>query len=315
MMIVGAGSIGLMYAARLARAGISTTLLTRTTAQAQALREQGITLEEKDITSRISIKAAALDEPFFTSTESPNEGLPNQQDWIWLTVKQPHLDDKLLHHIARLAAGGASVLCLQNGIGHMERLQAVIPPENLYAAVSTEGALRVNETTVKHTGNGLLTFGYWSSQEKEVKKAQKMLLQTLSLAGINRELSNQMGNRVYHKLLINAVINPLTAIYGVRNGELPLNPSRKRLMMALHAESESVLRAAGMQDSENSWERLLTICIQTAGNESSMLRDVSAGRSTEVEWINGGISALAKRLNKPSPLNDAMTILIKSLVI
>ncbi len=171
------------------------------------------------------------------------------------------------------------------------------------------------ETTVNHTGYGMLTFGGWPLPQAESDQMQKMLAEALDHAGIDAKLSNEMSNRLYHKLLINAVINPLTAIYGVTNGDLPQDPMRKKLMAALHAESEAILKAVGWRHDEDSWERLLTICKQTASNESSMLRDVKAGRMTEVDWINGGITALAKRFNMQSPLNDAMTAIIKSLTI
>ena len=161
---------------------------------------------------------------------------------------------------------------------------------------------------------GSWTFGGWPLQA-ESDQMQKMLAEALDHAGIDAKLSNEMSNRLYHKLLINAVINPLTAIYGVTNGDLPQDPMRKKLMAALHAESEAILKAVGWRHDEDSWERLLTICKQTASNESSMLRDVKAGRMTEVDWINGGIAELAKRFNMQSPLNDAMTAIIKSLTI
>ena len=307
IMIVGAGALGLMYASRLARSGVKVILRTRSHSQASALHIDGITLEEQGRKSRISVQAASMDEPY-------KEWIPNDQDWIWLTVKQPHLNDTLLQELSTLAAQGASLLCLQNGIGHMEKLRTALPGTPLYAAVSTEGALRAGETTVNHTGYGMLTFGGWPLQA-ESDQMQKMLAEALDHAGIDAKLSNEMSNRLYHKLLINAVINPLTAIYGVTNGDLPQVPMRKKLMAALHAESEAVLIAAGWRHDEDSWERLLTICKQTASNESSMLRDVKAGRVTEVDWINGGITALAKRFNMQSPLNDAMSVIIKSLTI
>lgn len=306
IMIVGAGSIGLMYASRLARSGIPVSLMTRSDSQASALNKYGITLEEQGSVSQIPVQAFSID---------GNYWIPNEQDWIWLTVKQPHLNDNFLHKLSSLGAQGASLLGLQNGIGHMEKLSAALPGTPLYAAVSTEGALRINETTVHHTGQGILTFGGWPSPANVANETQKMLVEALDLAGIEAELSNEMFNRLYNKLLINAVINPLTAIFGVKNGDLPQDSTRKKLMAALHAESAAILTAAGWQGSEDSWERLLTICKQTARNESSMFRDVKAGRMTEVDWINGGITELAKRLNMQSPLNDAMTVLIKSLII
>jgi 2-dehydropantoate 2-reductase len=217
--------------------------------------------------------------------------------------------------VAVISSSSAGLLCLQNGIGHMERLEAVIPSARLYAAVSTEGALRVGDNEVRYTGRGTLTLGRWPKTDGTADEAQKMLARALMTAGIDTILSNEMDNRLYYKLLINAVINPLTAIYGVTNGELSLDPIRKKLMAALHAECEKILLAAGMRPDGDAWERLLSVCLHTADNESSMLRDVKAGRTTEIEWINGGISALAKRTGIPSPLNDAVSAIVKALIL
>ncbi|MFC5651699.1 ketopantoate reductase family protein [Paenibacillus solisilvae] len=314
-MIVGAGSIGLMYASRLARAGISVSLVTRSAGQASALNKYGITLEEQGKKSQHPIPAFVMGSLDVLTDEPTGFWWPNDHDWIWLTVKQTHLDSNLISQLSSLTAQGASLLCLQNGIGHMEKLGAALPNTPLYAAISTEGALRMDDTTVIHTGQGRLTVGAWPKSLNTGEQMQKMLLESLDLAGIDAELSNEMVNRLYDKLLINAVINPLTAIYGVKNGDLPQDPVRLKLMMAVHAESEAILTAAGWHSPVDSWERLLSVCKQTARNESSMLRDVKAGRLTEADWINGGIAALAKRLHIPAPLNDAMTVLIKSLII
>jgi 2-dehydropantoate 2-reductase len=306
--VVGAGAIGLLYASRLSRSGIPVTLVTRTAEQAAAVNERGVLLEEKGVWSEIAVQAAAFDDLSGGGAAPAGEG-----DWIWLTVKQPHLREPLLGALRRLAGERARVIAMQNGIGHLDLLRGELPDVSLYAAISTEGALREHETAVRHTGEGSLTFGLWPEGAPEHDPAQKMLLQLLEAAGISSFLSNEMHNRVYHKLLVNAVINPLTAIYGVSNGKLPEDGVRLALMKALHAESLRILQAAGMQDDGDSWERLIDVCRQTAANESSMLRDVKAGRTTEVDWINGGISSLARKYGMPSPLNDAVTAIVKAL--
>jgi 2-dehydropantoate 2-reductase len=269
--------------------------------------ERGASLEEEGGRSEIAVTAEALDEA--------NCRCAAAGDWIWLTVKQTHLREPLLGALRRVAGRGARVLAMQNGIGHLELLREALPDTPLYAAISTEGALRVSETTVRHTGHGSLTFGLWPEGAPEADPAQKMLLQMLEAAGISAFLSNEMHNNVYHKLLINAVINPLTAIYGVTNGKLPEDGGRLTLMKALHAETSQILHAAGMRDDGDTWARVTGVCRQTADNESSMLRDVRAGRESEIDWINGGVSSLASKYGLPSPLNDAMTAIVKALTI
>ncbi|WP_090979846.1 ketopantoate reductase family protein [Paenibacillus sp. CF384] len=306
MIIVGAGALGLLYGARLADAGMEVVLLTRSEEQAKMLREEGIRLTKRDGGHcQVRVQASTID--------SYVPDALRQEDWIWLTVKQVHLSDHLLRQLGAMTARGCSVLALQNGIGHLDLLRKVCPKEQLNAAITTEGAMRIDEYSVHHTGSGTITFGSWPKNEEKASKPQKMLLKSLFGAGIEGKLSNEMENVVYRKLLINAVINPLTGIFAVKNGELPSEPSRLRWMKALHEESEHILTLAGMTKDADSWEQLLRICEATAGNQSSMLRDVQAGRITEIDWINGGIVSLAGTMQVSAPMNEAVLTLIKTL--
>ncbi|GIQ64122.1 putative 2-dehydropantoate 2-reductase [Paenibacillus cisolokensis] len=323
--IVGGGSIGLLYAARLALAGYPATVWTRTEEQAAELNRCGIRLEAGDAARQAAVRAAPLSEAAATG--------PDQcaSRTVLLAVKQPQLTPELLGLAGRLAQPGAAVLCLQNGIGHLERIAAAMPDADVYAAVTTEGARKLAPAVVRHTGAGELWFGpaarnarpggasggadgrHAQADGENGRHSQNLLLFALKKAGIDAYLSNDIHNRIYAKLLLNAVINPLTAIYGVRNGALPEDPARLRLMLALHKETEEVLRAAGMAPSEDGWKRLLDVCASTSANVSSMLADIRAGRRTEIDWINGGVSALARKAGLSSPLNDAMVTLVKAL--
>lgn len=321
IIIVGAGALGLLYGARLARSGVEVLMLTHADGQAEQLNNVGIALVEgENVVSRIPVKAASLHDYIKGNAAA---GHPQDHyDWIWLAVKQAHLDEAMLAQLAQLVkqvklsdinAEETPIVALQNGIGHMDKLRAAMPEVALYAAVTTEGALRVDGHTVQHTGSGNIMLGIWPKNDEITSNRQKMLLKTMQGAGIEANLSNQMENRVFHKLLVNAVINSLTALFGVRNGDLPLDPRRKRLMEALHSESELILLEAGMVSEGDSWQRTLRICEATARNESSMLRDVQAGRVTEIDWINGGIVSLARKLGKPAPMNEAVLTMIKAL--
>ncbi|WP_219836341.1 ketopantoate reductase family protein [Paenibacillus sp. R14(2021)] len=307
IIIVGAGALGLLYAARLAQAGEGVTLLTRTEEQAQLISEEGIHYENASGShARIRVQANTLSR-WISDPARPTA------DWLLLAVKQPHVNEVMLQMLSSLAGPGTPLLALQNGIGHLERLQAALPRSPVFAAVTTEGALRTAGNAVRHTGQGFLAFGNWTKNEENISKPQKMLLKSLLGAGIEAILSNDMENRVYVKLLLNAVINPLTAIFQVKNGDLPQDPFRLQWMRALHEESEVILRGAGFRPDNDTWESLLKVCEATAQNESSMLRDVRSGRVTEIAWINGGIAARAKQLGLPSPMNDAVTALIVAL--
>ncbi|MCM3626461.1 2-dehydropantoate 2-reductase [Paenibacillus glycanilyticus] len=306
--IVGGGAIGLLHAGRLAQAGQEVTVWTRTNEQAEQLRAEGIRLEALDGgTQTIGVQShsfASLHDHPIDDIQSPS--------WIILTVKQSHIAEPLLRQLQLLSNEHAALLCLQNGIGHMDKLAEFLPEAALYAGVTSVGARRLDERTVRHTGEGQLWFGTLNGDKKD-ENLQNLLINILKSAGFSAELSNEMRDRIYQKLLINAVINPLTAIYDATNGELPQHPSRLKLMRSLFEETIAILTADGLKPEGDDWQRVLRVCTATAANVSSMLSDVRAGRQTEIDWINGGISTLGRYHGIPSPLNDAVTALVKQL--
>ncbi|SDT37521.1 2-dehydropantoate 2-reductase [Paenibacillaceae bacterium GAS479] len=321
---IGGGAIGMLYGAMLSLGGTQVKMLTRTRHQAAKLAESGIRLLSAEGEQVAPVEAAVMEEAAEAALE--RHGGQGAQ-WFILTVKQTALNEGLLRQLAMLIHPGDSLLCLQNGIGHLERLAAALPGVRLYAGVTSEGARREDIGMVSHTGRGELYYGpapitegvarqegHFNTEpgQKEDPLLEKWQ-QCVSDAGILAFLSNDMRNRIYHKLLLNAVINPLTAIYGIRNGELPQHSQGRVLMEALHSESEAVLVQAGMEATGGEWDRLLDVCRKTAPNTSSMLADVQAGRKTEIGSINRAVAGLARQLGMKAPLNEAVAEMVNAL--
>lgn len=321
--VVGGGALGLLYGAKLAEAGADLTVWTRSEEQATLLESQGIRLIELGGKSERLIRVKSIwcehssDQKRFRNKNRQGAGCR----WVWLTVKQTDLNERLLARLVDITSSSGEesvpVVCLQNGIGHLERIQSKLPKQLLLAAVTTEGAKRLDSRSVEHTGKGQLWLGEWKgngrNQDLSRVLSQKMLVSMLQSAGFNSFLSNDLENRIFNKLLINAVINPLTAIFDIENGELPNHPAREKLMRELYAETEAVLVKAGMSLPENGWQLIIDVCKQTSRNISSMLTDIRAGRVTEIDAINGGVARLAEKHGLDAPLNQAITVLVQAL--
>ncbi|MEK3882522.1 2-dehydropantoate 2-reductase [Paenibacillus sp. PL2-23] len=316
MEIIGGGALGLLLAAKLAASGADVKLWTRTERQCRLIEAKGLTLldESGETVQRPAVQWLG---PEVACDRADGRG----DSWVVLAVKQSAIGEELISRLRGLAMVSgqgaiAGIVCLQNGLGHLEKLAEGLPGVPLYASVTTSGAKREDERTVRHTGSG----GLWIAQKAEngagdgeiSEKAQKMLLETLRKAGFETFLSNDMEDRIFQKLLINAVINPLTALFDCLNGELPNDRRRYALMEALYQETYGILTAAGMKPNSGSWDGILEVCRRTACNVSSMLADVRAARPTEIEAINGAVSRLARERGMRSPLNDAVTTMIQA---
>lgn len=304
--IIGAGSLGLLLGGKLVQAGNTVRLWCRGIEQCQQFRQAGLTISFEDNRTPISIESDR-----FTSApieEFADHYLREPSDWVIVTVKQNTLHNDLPEFLSILKDERVHMICFQNGIGHMEKLGEVLPKSNLYVAVTTEAAKRKSLTEVVHAGSGKVWIG---SDDSDIQANN--LIETLTLAGFSALLSNEVDTMIYRKLLVNAVINPLTAIWRIPNGELLASEERIYLMKELFDEAVKVYDACGVSYDEHAWDDILGVCEATSGNTSSMLADVLASRTTEIRWINGSLVEMAERNGALAPLNRWICHLVEGI--
>lgn len=298
--VLGGGSLGLLLAGKLKASGCDCELWTRTSEQALLLNSRGLTIEDQDGNGacRVNIRALSLEQ-----AKTSENGI------VLVAVKQTAFTPELLGRLSEIVPVGGTLALFQNGVGHRQLLSRALPGRNLVMAITTEGALRVDGTTVRHTGKGETTLGEEEIETSALRFAERLLKQ----AGFTVLLSKQLGEAILRKLLVNAVINPLTAILRIRNGELTESPDRLDAMKALFQETFGILSLYGLENERGLWNNVLKVCSDTRLNESSMLQDVLARRETEVEFINGAICRMAEEKGQAAPWNKAVTALVKAI--
>jgi 2-dehydropantoate 2-reductase len=140
------------------------------------------------------------------------------------------------------------------------------------------------------------------------------LAQLLDGAGLETEITNDVDGRLWGKALVNAAINPLTALWRVTNEGPLARPERRELLHALALETAAVAAARGVTlPLDDPVAYVESVCRATGANRSSMLQDVEHGRPTEIDSITGVIVAEAKRLGVPVPVNEAVWKLVRAL--
>ncbi|MFB5677303.1 ketopantoate reductase family protein [Paenibacillus terreus] len=309
--IIGAGALGLLYAGKLAAAGMEIRLWVRRSESADILRQKGISIAEPS-GETIFITYSQFEVHLMDNWRLITEA----GDWVFLMTKQDGIREAA-ECLAKGSAHHLQIMSIQNGIGHTDTLTKYLPYASIYRAVTTEGARRSGETAVIHAGKGQTELGSairggvvqpFSSDGRE-----KLLADRLTQAGLETRLSESIDKSIYRKLLVNAVINPLTAIWRVPNGELLSSPERMDLLRQLYDESIRIYEACGIGWEAEWWEELVQICRSTAPNRSSMLADVLAGRRTEIEAINGQFIRLAQESGVDSPLHRTVRDIINGM--
>jgi 2-dehydropantoate 2-reductase len=136
----------------------------------------------------------------------------------------------------------------------------------------------------------------------------------LRVGGFGINVVDDAQSLIWGKLVINAAINPLTALLRVKNGELIENIPARTLMGELVREAASVAEALGVTLPFSGPERAAEeVAQRTAENTSSMLQDILRGAQTEVDVINGAVVRFGEKKNIPTPVNRIMWSLVKAL--
>jgi len=200
------------------------------------------------------------------------------------------------------------VLTLQNGIGNIEKINKYVDIGQIVAGTSANGASMIEPGKINHAGNGGTVIGEINGQITERIKMLKELLDLEKLGPC--QISDNVMGLIWDKLLVNAGINPLTAITGFRNGELLEHEESLAILESLVNEGIQVAKALGIKLSHTTPDHCKNVCKATSGNISSMLADVMNKRKTEIMNINGAIVREGKRLGIPTPVNEIMTNLV-----
>ncbi|WP_069807795.1 ketopantoate reductase family protein [Vulcanisaeta thermophila] len=188
----------------------------------------------------------------------------------------------------------------QNGIGGLELIRERLGVG--YGAVVTYGVTRRGNTTeVKGLGEIIMP------------SALEELADVLRGGGANVAVVDDVEPFRWLKVIVNAAINPVTAILKSPNGVLLSSEPARELALEVINEGVAVVRALGINLPRDPVAETLDVASKTSNNYSSMLQDLMNCRETEVDYINGAIARYGSLLGIPTPINKTLLLIIKAL--
>jgi 2-dehydropantoate 2-reductase len=293
--VIGPGAIGCVLAVRLALAphGPRVTLLDHRADRAARLSARPIVLHtaEGDLQGNVPVR---------TAPEAP-------PDLVILATKAGATSAA-----ARAAAGwigGAPLLAIQNGLGVVEAVAEALPRTAVCAGVLYQAANVVAEGDVRHVANERIFVGRLGREAGGVARRVAALLAS---AGLPASAEDDILPQVWGKALVNAALNPVAALAGVRNGEVASRAALAAMAEAIADESQAVAEAEGVGlPYASAAEATLETARCTAENRCSMLQDLEAGRPTEIEFLNGALVRAGERRSVATPANLAVTALAR----
>ncbi len=293
ILIMGSGALASLFAARLAAQGVDVTLFGTWQAALEALERNGVRLVVGPA-SELVYRVRVAREP------QAVRGVR----WALVLVKAWQTERAARQLAACLAEDGVA-LTLQNGLGNDAILERFLGAERVAIGVTTIGATLLNPGQVRPGGEGIISV--------QAHPRLGLLEAVLRRAGFGVERVEDVQSLVWGKLVINAAINPLTALLEVPNGELLRRPTARAMMGRLAVETAAVAAAQGIclpfPDPIEVAER---VALQTAANLSSMLQDVRRGAPTEIDAICGAVVRLGERYGVPTPVNEVCWHLVRA---
>lgn len=297
--IVGPGALGCLLAGFLkARTKEDVRLVTNSPEKAGFIRENGIKIE--GISGNINASVAA-------SADTGDVGIC---DLVIICVKSYSTEDAC-KYIKDIVSDHTLVLTLQNGIGNVQILNDYFGSDKVIAGVTNHGATLLGPGHVRHAGKGDTIIGM--SKSKTLGPIRNVA-GILSKCGFETKVSKDIDSVVWSKLVINVGINALTAITRLKNGVLIEHDGTREILRNAVQEAVKVIKRKRIKLAyDDPIQKVESVCKATASNVSSMLQDVLNNKRTEIDFINGAITRQGKALGIPTPVNEVLTNLVKTI--
>jgi 2-dehydropantoate 2-reductase len=288
IIVLGAGAIGSLYGAKLA-AENDVTLVARTE-HADAINANGLRVEGLE-SQTVPIRATTALEKI------------GRNALVLITTKVADTA-AILAPIAPLVRDDTTIVSLQNGLDSERIARRTLGPRGVVLRAITQfGAIFKAPGVIQFMARG------YTLLEKHERSEQ--IAAVLNAADLDCRISPDISRDVWHKLVINCVVNPITAILGCEVGGIA-NPELDPLKELVIAECLAVAASQGVM-LEGNFQQEINDFFRPSHNIASMLQDLRRGRTTEIDYLNGAVVALGARQNVACPVNAALAAIIKAM--
>lgn len=299
--VMGAGAIGSVIGGMLARNGHKITLVGRKP-HMDEIKKNGLHIS--GIWGEHTIR------DLNAVTEPPQEC----QDIVILTVKSFDTAGAAAEAFPMVGTNTV-IISIQNGLGNIETLKRIFGKDRIIGGMAIFGAILIEPGNVRVTVIASETLigeldGSLSSRVKDIAFM-------LDSSGIPAKTSDNILRDIWHKVLYNIALNPLSAIFQVSYGKIADNPHTKWLAKQMINEAFQVAIASGQHLGMNAADEYLKILWNeklppTRDHRSSMLQDILHGKKTEIDFINGAVVRMGAEYGIETPYNSAVVRMVKA---
>lgn len=286
--MLGAGAIGSLYGAKLAATN-DVTLVGRPEHVA-AINAHGLRIEGLE-SQIVRVRAATAIDKL------------GRNALVLLTTKVPD-SRAAVASLAPLVRGDTTILSLQNGLGSEDIVREAVHGRG----VVLRGFTQFGGVFKKPGVIEFLVRGYTVIEQHD-RSAE--IARVFSAANLDCRVSPDIRRDVWYKLIVNCVVNPITAIMGCEVGGIA-NPQLAPLKRLVIDECKAVAVAEG-RILEVDFAQEIDEFFRPSHNIASMLQDLRRGRATEIDYMNGAVATLGGQHGVDCPVNAALTDIIKTM--
>lgn len=287
IFVLGAGAIGSAFGALLSKK--NDVVLIGRKAHVDAINSSGLSV------------SGDVNEVFNLKAETEIREIP-QGTLIILTTKAHETADAI-KDIKELLRKDTTILIMQNGLGNEEVVKKIVSEKAKVLRGVTMMAAEFFEP-------GKIRF--WSGETViEHGEAAEKIAKVFNECGLKTRLSENIAREIWCKLITNCVINPLTAIFRIKNFEIA-SETLKTIRHRIVKECVQVAKAEGI-NLPNNLEEEIDRKIVKYTNFSSMCQDILKGEKTEIDFLNGKIVELGRKHGISTPVNETIVGFIKFL--
>lgn len=301
IVIVGAGAIGMVFGAYFCRAGHQVVFIEKQKNTVDAINEQGIGFMEPEATAR-------QDQVFIPAVAVADSSEIKECDLVLLAVKSfdTYTATASISHLVNF---NSPIISLQTGLGHMQIIEKILQRPNLLGGLTYMAGAALGPGRVRLGGIGKTFLG---ELDGHISDRTNKVAALLNESGLKTEVVENIVERMWGKALVYSVINPVTALFKIKNGQLLEKMDALTLAKRLVDEGCMVAKANNIiLDKDDLFEMFFNTCRNTSANISSMLLDRLNERKAEIDTLNGEIVRIGKKYGVPATTHETLVNLIK----
>ncbi len=298
--VVGAGPVGCIVAAFLAKGGYDVTLCDVVPELIEPAQNRGIIIEgAEQLTQVVSRICSGVDE------------LANYHpDVVFITVKASALS-LIASAIEDFFKEGMYVVSWQNGIDTEKEIANTLGSRPVMRAVVNYGCSLLEPARVRMPFHHFPHF--IQELHPESKHAAGAIAEALSKSGLITRHTDQIVSMVWRKSIMNAAMNPVCAVTGLTMAQAMNDPIVFQVVDALVKECVEVARGNEISLGWDYYTEAITYMGNAGDHKPSMLVDIEKRRRTEIDYINGKFVEYGDRAGIKTPYNISLRSLVKGL--